>query len=170
MSPQTVFNYFPTKEDLFYSRLEAFEDKLLSAVRDRAPGESVLKAFGRFVLSQHGLLQDDDATAQLRTVTRVITGSPALLARERQVLADYTDALAAGALAEAERGGTGRLSNRTSSPPALIGVHRSLIEYVRRRVAAGASSGGEIGRDVREQAERALRPARAGVLGYMSWQ
>src|SRR6187431_2329121 len=76
VSPATVFNYFPTKEDLFYSRLEAFEDELLTAIRERAPGESVLQAFGRFVLSQHGLLADDDATAQLRTVTRVITASP----------------------------------------------------------------------------------------------
>ena len=42
VSEQTVFNYFPTKEDLFYWRLESFEDELLAAVRDRAPGESVL--------------------------------------------------------------------------------------------------------------------------------
>ena len=30
----TVFNYFPTKEDLFYSGLEAFEDALLDAIRE----------------------------------------------------------------------------------------------------------------------------------------
>ena len=41
VSAQTVFNYFPTKEDLFYSRLEAFESELVAAVRDRAPDESV---------------------------------------------------------------------------------------------------------------------------------
>ncbi|HVD58038.1 MAG TPA: helix-turn-helix domain-containing protein, partial [Thermoleophilaceae bacterium] len=28
VSEKTVFNYFPTKEDLVYSRLEAFEDEL----------------------------------------------------------------------------------------------------------------------------------------------
>src|SRR3954467_12797148 len=38
VSEQTVFNYFPTKEDLVYWRLEAFEDELLSAVRERAAG------------------------------------------------------------------------------------------------------------------------------------
>src|SRR4029450_4317992 len=27
----TVFNYFPTKEDLFYERLEAFEARLMEA-------------------------------------------------------------------------------------------------------------------------------------------
>jgi len=46
----TVFNYFPTKEDLFYSGLEAFEERLLAAIRERKPGESALAAFGRFVL------------------------------------------------------------------------------------------------------------------------
>ena len=38
VSEATVFNYFPTKEDLFYSRLEAFEEELLAAVREREPG------------------------------------------------------------------------------------------------------------------------------------
>src|SRR6266540_4360553 len=54
VSPATVFNYFPTKEDLVYGRMEAFEEELLSAVRDRPPGESVLEAFGRFVLQPRG--------------------------------------------------------------------------------------------------------------------
>src|SRR5215207_2686952 len=64
----TVFNYFPTKEDLFYSRLEAFEDELLAAIRDRAPGESVLAAFAGFLMGRGGVLAmetpggDDAAT------------------------------------------------------------------------------------------------------------
>ena len=31
----TVFNYFPTKEDLVFQGMEAFEAELLDAVRDR---------------------------------------------------------------------------------------------------------------------------------------
>src|ERR671923_2890529 len=50
VSEQTVFNYFPTKEDLVYWRLESFEEELLAAVRERKAGESVVQAFGRFVL------------------------------------------------------------------------------------------------------------------------
>src|ERR671925_604506 len=56
VSEQTVFNYFPTKEDLVYWRLESFEQDLLAAVRDREPGEPVLAAFGRFVTRPRGLL------------------------------------------------------------------------------------------------------------------
>src|SRR5919109_2540878 len=84
VSEKTVFNYFPTKEDLFYSRLEAFEDELLSAIRERPAGQSVLTAFAGFLLGQGGVLSmedDEAATEQVRTVTRVITESPALLAR-----------------------------------------------------------------------------------------
>jgi len=46
----TVFNYFPSKEDLFYSRFEAFSARLADAVRDRGPGESALTAFRRALL------------------------------------------------------------------------------------------------------------------------
>src|SRR5215210_5509919 len=91
VSEATVFNYFPTKEDLFYNRLEAFEEELLAAIRDREPGASVLAAFRDFVLRQRGAFDikaaggDEAATKQVLFVTRVITESPALLARERQV-------------------------------------------------------------------------------------
>src|SRR2546423_7265949 len=86
VSEATVFNYFPTKEDLFYSGLEAFEEELLRAVRDRKSGESILAAFARFVLEPRGLLaaKDPQATDRLAAITRVISESPALLARERR--------------------------------------------------------------------------------------
>src|SRR6266487_1233238 len=101
VAEKTVFNYFPTKEDLFYSRLESFEAELLDAIRRRKPGETVVAAFGRFVLQERGLLahkkgsEARGAAAALLAITRTITESPALLARERQVFARYTNSLAA---------------------------------------------------------------------------
>src|ERR671933_788512 len=56
VSEKTVFNYFPTKEDLVYWRLESFEQELLDTVRSRAPGESALAAFIRFVGQPRGML------------------------------------------------------------------------------------------------------------------
>src|SRR3954454_6224335 len=100
VAPATVFNYFPTKEDLFYSRLEAFEDELLRAVRERPVGTGVLAAFADFLLGQRGVLamgspgDDEAATEQVRTITRIVTESPALLARERQVFDAYARDLA----------------------------------------------------------------------------
>ena len=66
VSTQTVFNYFPTKEDLVYWRLESFEDELLGTIREREPGESALAAFGRFVRAPRGMLGDYDAEARER--------------------------------------------------------------------------------------------------------
>jgi AcrR family transcriptional regulator len=171
VAEKTVFNYFPTKEDLFYSGMEAFEEQLLEAVRDREPGETVLAAFRRFVMRPQGVFAMRDAgdhggraaTEQLRTITRVITESPALLARERQVLARYADALAE--MIAGETGAdAGDLEPRVAAH-ALLGVHRSLIEYVRRRVGEGASAA-RIARDLAEQGERAFALLERGLGDY----
>src|SRR5215471_10775576 len=86
VSEATVFNYFPTKEDLVYRGMEVFEAELLAAVRDRPAGESIVTAFGRFVLQPRGFLAapDEDSVRQLIAVSAMIPESPALLARERQ--------------------------------------------------------------------------------------
>src|SRR3954453_9689157 len=155
VAPATVFNYFPTKEDLFYSGLEAFEEELLAAVRDRAPGESALTAFGRFVTTPRGLLaaKDPEAVERLAGFTRVITQSPALLARERQIYEGYTAALAA--LLADEAGARPGDVAPWAAANAMLGVHRALVEYSRARIAEGARNPGLL-RDVRAQGRRAL--------------
>src|SRR5690242_13447431 len=96
VSEQTVFNYFPTKEDLVYWRLEDFEGELLAAIRARPDGVSIVRAFGDYVMRQRGLLAEPEPKARkaLEEVTRMITESPALLARERAILEGYTRSLA----------------------------------------------------------------------------
>src|SRR4029453_13360477 len=96
----TLFNYFPTKEDLFYSGLEAFGDRLIAAVRDRAPGTPALAALRSVVLGGQGVLEriaagDRAALEQARTTARGISASPALRSRERQALAAIAADLAA---------------------------------------------------------------------------
>jgi AcrR family transcriptional regulator len=169
VAEKTVFNYFPTKEDLFYSRFEEFEEELLTAVRDRAPGESILAAVRDFLMAQRGVFAmkapggDAEATEQLRTITRVITESPALLARERQVFARYADALTA-LIADETGARPGAIEPRVAAN-ALIGVHRALIDHVRVRALAGASAS-QVGRDVRTQARRAFALLEEGFGDY----
>ena len=142
VAEKTVFNYFPTKEDLVYSRrLEAFEEDLLAALREREPGKSALDAFADFMLEARGVLafdsaRDPEATEQLRTITRVITESPALLARERQVFARYAASLAA-LLAEETGAKPDDLRPRVAAG-AMIALHRSLIDYSRTSLVAQA--------------------------------
>ena len=161
VSEKTVFNYFPAKEDLFYSRLEAFEEDLLKALRERGEGTSVLAAFRSFLMGRQGVFAlDEGATEQLRSMTRLITDSPALLAREREVFERYADALA-GLIAEEMGAAPGDVEPRAVAG-ALLGVHRALIDYVRRRALDGASAS-EIGPEVRRQAKRAFARLERGL-------
>jgi AcrR family transcriptional regulator len=169
VAPATVFNYFPTKEDLFYSRLEAFEERLLAAIDGRAPGRSVLAAFADFLLGQRGVLAmdapggDKEATAQIRTITRVITESPALLARERQVFDRYARALAAS-IAQDTGADPGDVVCRVVANT-LLGLHRALIDHVRDQALAGVPAA-RIREDVRTEADRAIAQLERGLRGF----
>jgi AcrR family transcriptional regulator len=165
VSEATVFNYFPTKEDLLYSRLEAFEEELLSAVRERQPGESVLAAFGRFISMPRGLLasEDPDLVEQLAAIVRVIAQSPALVAREQQIYATYTDSLAA-VLAE-ETAARADDVRPWIFANTLIGVHQALVDYTRRQILAGTRNP-ELLRRVRRQTRRALDLLAKGLGDY----
>ncbi len=165
VSEQTVFNYFPTKEDLVYWRLGSFEEELLATIRDRAPGEPVLAAFRRFLLAQRGLLGEHDPQAreQLISFSRMIDSSPALRAREEQVLVGYTRSLA-DLIAEEAGAGPDDLRPRVAAH-AMIGAHRAMIEFTRRRAVRG-ELGPALPREVRAQAERALDLLEEGLGSY----
>jgi AcrR family transcriptional regulator len=165
VSEATVFNYFPTKEDLFYGGLEAFEEELLSAIRDRRPGESAIDAFERFVLQPRGLLAEKDPAKidQHARTLRVITESPALLAREQQILAGYTDSLAA-LLAEETKAKEGAIEPWAVAN-ALMGVHRALLAYVRRELAAGTRNP-QLARDAAAEGRRAVAVLKEGLGDY----
>ena len=164
----TVFNYFPTKEDLFYSRLEAFETRLLEAVSAREAGEPVLVAFRRHLLETDGLLAradagDPDALEQLRTVNRMIATSPALLARERQTIARYADSLAE--LLAAETGAPADDVSAHVAANALLGVHRTLIDYTRRRMLSDEQPA-RLAADVRRVGEQGFALLERGLGDY----
>jgi AcrR family transcriptional regulator len=165
VSPATVFNYFPTKEDLFYSRLEAFEDELLDAIRYRARNESVIDAFAGFLLGQGGVLTMDspEADEQLRTITRIITESPALLARERQVFDRYAQTLAALLAEETEADPHDVVPGAVAR--SLLGLHRALIDEVRREALAGTPVAA-IRPRIQAGAEQALAQLRHGLADY----
>ena len=166
VSEATVFNYFPTKEDLVYRGMEAFEAELLAAVRDRPAGESIVAAFGRFVLQPRGFLAapDEESVRYLIAVAKMIPASPALLARERQILDRYTASLAAliaaGTAAEPDD------LRPEAVARALIGTHQTLIELVRRRLAEGPVDPADVAREVVARGRQALALLEQGLAGY----
>src|SRR5690349_15231869 len=91
VSEKTVFNYFPTKEDLFWDEVPEREAAMVEAVRDRKPGESVAAALERLQLGGSDRL----SSPRFATFARIIEESRALQAKELEIMARYTDALAA---------------------------------------------------------------------------
>jgi AcrR family transcriptional regulator len=167
VAEKTVFNYFPTKEDLFYNRMESFEEDLLATIRDRGPGVSVLEAFRRFIDQPRGVLAEpraDEARERLARISRVITQSPALQAREQQVLRRYTESLAA--LIAEDAGAAPDDVRPWVAANALMGIHRSLIELVRTRTLAGGDDPAALARDLRAHADRAFALLESGLGDY----
>lgn len=159
VSEATVFNYFPTKEDLAFYRMEDFEEEMLVAVRNRQPGTSVVDAFGTFVLAPRGFLKAGDTGLDPRAVTKLFTESPALLARERQIFDRYAERL------------IDILSEELHTPAddlvplviarALTSLHRAMIDHVRRQVLAGVSTD-VIAREMRTRGRRAVALIKEG--------
>jgi AcrR family transcriptional regulator len=163
VAEKTVFNHFPTKEDLFYSRMETFAEDMLTAIRNRGAEETMLDAFARYMTVERGYVGSDDPRAgeQLYAVTRVITDSPALLAREERIYAGYTELLAELIAAETHVR-AGDIAPWVAAN-AMIGVHRALVAYVRRQVLGGERDVKKIARGVRRQVKQAADLLRAGL-------
>jgi AcrR family transcriptional regulator len=166
VSEATVFNYFPTKEDLVYSGLEQFEEELLAAVRERPEGESIVAALGRFFLRPRGFLASDDpeAVARLLEISRMIAESPALRVRERRILDQYTDSVAE--LIAEQTNAAADDPRPAVAAAALIGVHRTLIEHVRRHILAGDHDLAHLARSTRSTGKKALALLERGLAGY----
>ena len=160
---KTIYNYFPSKPDLVYHRLEAFGESLLDAIRSREQGESVLSAFARFLLTSRGLLADERAGERLRAMNEMLLASPTLRAHEEQVYAGFTASLAA------------LLAEETQAEPndvepwvvayALIGLHRSLVAYVRAGNRAGTPHT-TLARRMHAQAKKGLTALEKGLSNY----
>jgi AcrR family transcriptional regulator len=119
VSEVTVFNYFPTKEDLFYGGMAAFEESLLQAVRARRPGEAASKA------QETGANPDE---VEAMAVASALMGAhragvayvrkEVLAGRKGAALADAFRAQVTQAFARLERGlGSYAVSGRPSGRP-----------------------------------------------------
>src|SRR5437763_95739 len=83
----------------------------------------------------------------------LIAESPALLAREQQIYAKYTESLAA--LLAAETGADTDEVEPWVVARALIGVHQAVVDFSRREILAGVRNP-TLARRVRRQTQRSL--------------
>jgi AcrR family transcriptional regulator len=162
VSEQTIFNYFPRKEDLVYERMDTFEQELLAAVGQRPESESALRAFGGFILDRSDAMAGDGGR-RVAELTRLVNASPSLMARERQVVAGYTDALAAQ-LAEETGASPDDIEPRLVAE-AMMAFHRSLIDFARRRALSPKRSA-DLAAEIRTAGEHALPLLESGLGEY----
>jgi AcrR family transcriptional regulator len=171
VSEATVFNYFGSKEDLFFVRLEEHGERLVAAIAGRRADESVLDAFRRFVLADAGGLiaqvdaGDRHALDRLRTVNRVMASSPSLRARESRSFAQTADALAAHLAREADPDEAYAAIRASVVAQAVIGVQRTLVSHVREMVLAGRRPASFV-RDVQAAGEAACTQLERGLGSY----
>lgn len=154
VSEKTVFNYFPTKEDIFFDEVPAQLEELVGAIREREPGESVVGALHRL---QHAKAARMTAPG-FAHFARVLEESPALRAKELEVMARFTDALAAA------------IRDELGVDAADAQVAANLLFSVQwqhfrnaRALALGGRSGPAAARRLRSELDRAYRLLEHGL-------
>jgi AcrR family transcriptional regulator len=146
ISEKTVFNYFPTKEDLFFDELPKRETALIEAIRGRGEGESVVTKLHRLQARDCTRL----ASPQFAIFARIIEESPALQAKEIEVMARFTLMLADVIATEL---GVRPIDAKIAANM-LIGVHWELFRSARAQALAGRT-GPAAARRLRADLDRA---------------
>jgi AcrR family transcriptional regulator len=128
VSEKTVFNYFPTKEDLFYDEVPERARALAAAIRDRSPGESVVAALRRLQVAQCERL----SRPGFATFARILEGSPALQAKELEIMSLFARAVDDALVEEGVDARDARVAAGL-----LVTVHRQFFRAARAEALAG---------------------------------
>jgi AcrR family transcriptional regulator len=160
---KTVFNHFPVKEGLVFEADPPMRAAVLDAVRRRPAGESVAAAAGSFIVAAMSGLGSEAAASGVAEMAAVIRGSRTLQVREREILGELTDALAA-LIAEETRAWPGQVEPWLAAH-AVLGLYASLLDLARDRVLAGVT-GPELSGELRRQGRRGLALLQFGLAGY----
>jgi AcrR family transcriptional regulator len=154
VSEKTVFNYFPTKEDIFFDEVPERLEALTEAVRARSAGQSLVEAMHELHAKQTGRL----ASPGFVHFARTIAESPALQAKEIEVMAQFTDHLA---VTIREEFGV-HPADAQIAANLLMSVHWQLFRNARAQALAGRS-GQASARRLRADLERAYRLLERGL-------
>ncbi|MFJ9605488.1 TetR/AcrR family transcriptional regulator [Kitasatospora sp. NPDC101176] len=164
VSPNTVFNYFPTKEDLFFDRQDEVVAHLAGVVRRRPPGSSAVDAVRADLLAA---VEAGEPTVGLdpgmTAFWRIVADSPALRARLLE-LGERSEAALAEVLAEESTAAPADPLPRIVAG-AVAGAHGAVLGEIRRAVVAGEPVEAVRTR-AREAVERAFGLLAAGLADY----
>jgi AcrR family transcriptional regulator len=165
VSKKTVFNYFPTKEDLVFNRADDREAALVAAVAEGFQEGTLLEALRRLCLRQTRLidrLRRDVGDGSGRFFD-LVHGHPALQRKLHEIDARLVQSVA-GAIAE--QTGTSPDDPLTVSMAwTFISVQRTLYRSLRERAASNATDTA-IGRAHRRDVNRIFDQLRDGLADY----
>ena len=159
VSEKTVFNYFPTKEDLFFDEVPAREAAVIAAIRNRTPGESIVGALRRLQAADCPRL----CSAGFAVFARIIEESPALQAKELEVMAQMTELLAAAVRDEL---GAHEVDAKIAANM-LVAVHWQLFRNARAQALAGRHGPAAV-RRLRSDLDRGYRLLEHGLAALES--
>lgn len=91
VTPKTVFAHFPRKEALVFSTEGEQQDRLVAAVRDRAPGTTVSEALKAHYLDEIAALQ----TEPMNRILALMEATPSLVEYAERMWLRHEDALIA---------------------------------------------------------------------------
>jgi AcrR family transcriptional regulator len=157
VSEKTVFNYFPTKEDIFFDEVPERLEALTEAIRGRRSGQSLVEAMHELHAQQCRRL----ANPGFAQFARVIEESPALQAKEVEVMARFTDHLATTIREELGL----HPSDAQIAANLLMSVHWQLFRNARAQALAGRNGPGAA-RRLRSDLERAYRVLEHGLGAF----
>ncbi len=129
VSEKTVFNYFPTKEDLFFDEVDDRIAAIVAAIRERAAGVSVLGALRTMQLAECKRL----CSPGFAHFAKAIESSAALQAKELEVMAKIAQVLTEAIAEELD------LDERDARIAAglIVSVHRQYFRAARKQALAG---------------------------------
>jgi len=138
VAKMTVTNYFPRKEDLVFDRAGAIVGSLADAIADRRDAEGILAAIRRDYAERAARA---DVTLGLSSpeFAGMITASPVLAARNREMLEQAERALGDAIAAETGPATSAADVQQRVVAGLLASVHRTLYAEATRRSLAGES-------------------------------
>jgi AcrR family transcriptional regulator len=162
VAEKTVFNHFPTKEDLAFAGREEGIAQFVTAIAQRPPGSSVLDVFRAMTLTVLEVFVaggDDDLLA----VARIIHGSPAL---QERLTVGWESGAAAITAAIAGPSGAGE----DDLMPAIVArtlwfTHRSIFRSALTALVAGEDRE-RVAARLRVAADRAYDQLGGGLSEY----
>jgi AcrR family transcriptional regulator len=165
VSKMTVFNYFPTKEDLVLERVDDHIDETAEVVTAREPGETPIGALRRHFLAalrEHSVQSGLNDTREYLTFQRMVMDTPSLKLRLTEQGVRAQDSLTA-AFAQAIDADPGDLLPRVAAVQVLATLQVLIVRNL-TQVLEGASAT-ELLPSAIEAAERAFELLERGLGG-----